>query len=184
MDYTLTQANVSAQMAAIRTRARAVLEGLDANALNWQPKGGRAWSIAQCLHHLALTSDLYAEALDAAIDGAPARAGNSPLRPNLLGRWFIWVIEPPNVIKAPARKDLMPPSTHDLTAVREHYERSLDRLSQLAERAMTVDAQTARYANPLAGGSRLFNVVTGVMVMLAHNRRHLGQAERVRATRP
>jgi hypothetical protein len=78
----------------------------------------------------------------------------------------------------------MPPSEHDLAAVRCHFESSLDRLSQIATRAMAVDAEKARYKNPLAGGSTLFNVVTGVMVMLAHNRRHLGQAERVRAVLP
>lgn len=184
MDYTLTPHNVETQLAAIRARAHAVTDGLDGTALNWQPREGRAWSIAQCLHHLALTSDLYADALEAAIAQASARAATTPMRPNLLGRWFIWVIEPPNVVKAPARKDLMPPSEFGVAAVRCHFESSLDRLAQIATRAMAVDAEQARYKNPLANGSTLFNVVTGVMVMLAHNRRHLGQAERVRAGLP
>lgn len=61
----------------------------------------------------------------------------------------------------------MPPSRH----------------SALAERALRIDAGRARYANPLAGGIQSFNVVTGVMVMLAHNHRHLVQAERVRVLR-
>lgn len=167
MNYTFTRENVGQQLAAIRTRAQALTIGLDESALNWQPDGGRQWSIAQCLHHLALTTEMYAQALDVAIDAAPAATPGASATPNLLGRLLIWAIEPPVRFGVPARPELMPPSRH----------------SALAERALRIDAGRARYANPLAGDIQSFNVVTGVMVMLAHNHRHLVQAERVRVLR-
>ena len=46
--------------------------------------------------------------------------------------------------------------------------------------ALRVDAGRVKYANPLARNTRLFNIATGILVMLAHNRRHLEQAQRVR----
>ncbi len=183
MNYTLTRENVGQQLAAIRTRAQALTIGLDEAALNWQPDGGRQWSIAQCLHHLALTTELYAQALDVAIDAAPPATPDAPSTPNLLGRLLIWAIEPPVRIGVPARPELMPPSHHVPETLARQYDESLDRLSALAERALRIDAGRARYANPLAGGVQSFNVATGVMVMLAHNRRHLVQAERVRSLR-
>ena len=33
--------------------------GLDDTQFNWQPHGGRAWSIGQCLDHLRVSSAVY-----------------------------------------------------------------------------------------------------------------------------
>lgn len=183
MDYTLTRPNVDEQIAAIRARVRVLTGGVDAAALNWQPGGGRQWSIAQCLDHLARTTELYAQALDAAIDAAPPVSPATPARPNLLGRGLIWAIEPPARLGVRARAELQPPSHHDPGELLRRFDASLDRVSAVADRALTIDAGRARYANPLAGGVRWFNVVTGLMVILAHDRRHLVQAERARASR-
>ena len=183
MNYVLTRENVAHQLAAIRSRVQALTIGLDEAALNWQPAGGRQWSIAQCLHHLALTTEFYSQALDVAIDAAPQVTLDAPARPNLLGRVLIWAIEPPVRIGVSARAELMPPSRHVPDVLLRQYDASLDRLAALVERTLRIDAGRTRYANPLAGGVKSFNVVTGVMVMLAHNRRHLVQAERVRTLR-
>lgn len=181
MDYTLTSQNVAHQLIAIRARAHALTDGLDEAALNWQPDEGRGWSIAQCLDHLALTDDLYGQALDAAMDSAPKATTAAPARPNLLGRGLIWAVEPPARIRVKALSTLMPPSAHVPATLLRRYDGSLNRLSLLADRAMTIDASRTRYANPLADGVKSFNIATGIMVMLAHHRRHLEQAEKVRA---
>lgn len=181
MDYTLTSQNVARQLMAIRVRAQALTDGLNEAALNWQADEGHAWSIAQCLDHLVLTDDLYGRALDAAIAGAPKAAGVAPAQPNLLGRALIWAVEPPARLRVKALPGLMPPSAHVPATLRRRYDESLSRLSGLADRAMTIDASRTRYANPLAGGVKSFNIATGIMVMLAHHRRHLEQAEKVRA---
>lgn len=54
-------------------------------------------------------------------------------------------------------------------------------LQALTARAVSVDAARVRFANPFARGSRVFNVATVVLVMLAHTRRHPEQAERIKA---
>lgn len=181
MNYELTRANVDAQLAAIRSRVQKLTHGLDEAALNRKPADGRGWSIAQCLDHLAQTTELYGQALDAAMDQAPPMPQGPPAMPNLLGRALIWAIEPPVRFGVKAIAQLTPSATHVPETLLRQFDESLDRLTALTDRALTIDAAHTRYANPLAGGVKSFNIVTGIMVMLAHNRRHLTQAERVRA---
>lgn len=181
--YVLTRGEVATQLDAIHATAADVCSGLDAAQLNWQPDKGQRWSIAQCLDHLAKTTTMYGAKVDEAIDAAPAGQGRDEAHPNLLGLLLIWAIEPPARIRFPAKAGLQPPSTLDPAEVRRAFSDSLDYLSNLAARALTVDASRLRYANPLAGDIRVFNVATGVLVMLAHYRRHLHQAQRVREHR-
>jgi hypothetical protein len=180
MPYLLTRGEVATQLDAIGATTSAVCSGLNGAQFNWQPDGGRRWSIAQCLDHLAKTTALYGSRLEEAIDAAPAGAERAEAYPNLMGRLLIWTIEPPNRIRVPAQPSLEPPSSLDPVAVRRAFSDSLDYLSTLTARALRVDASRVRYRNPLARNVRLFNVATGVLVMLAHNRRHLEQAQRVR----
>jgi hypothetical protein len=177
--YELTEANVAAQMAEIHATLNRLMSGVNASQLNWQPEGGLRWSIGQCVDHLTKSADIYSAPIADAIAAAPPAA--TVARPNLLGRGFIWFIEPPVRIKTRAPRTANPASTFDPTAVRSEFERTLAELQRLALLALKVDSGRARFANPFAGGRRVFNVATGIMVLLAHARRHLLQAEQVKA---
>lgn len=178
--YVLTEENVAGQITDIRVRLDRLCAGLSAAQLNWQADAGRRWSVGQCLDHITKTTHLYGGHLETAIAGAP-RAAGAGARPNWLGRVFIWVIEPPVRFKAPAPDSVQPGSSLDPATVRTEAEDALVFLQELTARAIGVDAGRVRFANPFARGSRVFNVPTGVLVMLAHTRRHLEQAERLRA---
>ena len=84
--YVLTRGEVATQLDAIHAKTSEVCAGLDASQLNWQPDGGRRWSIAQCLDHLAKTTLLYGRRIEEAIDAAPAGAERESAEPNLAGR--------------------------------------------------------------------------------------------------
>lgn len=178
--YELTEANVAAQMADIHATLSRLMGRVSAGQLNWQPEGGRRWSIGQCLDHLTKAADIYSAPIADAIAAAPPAPATAP-RPNLLGRAFIWFIEPPVRIKTAAPGTSHPASTFDPVLARSEFERTLTTLQALAQRAVKVDSGRARFANPFAGGRRVFNVATGIMVLLAHARRHLLQAEQVKA---
>jgi hypothetical protein len=180
MSYVLTRGEVATQLDAIHAKTSEVCVGLDAGQMNWQPDGGRRWSIAQCLDHLAKTTELYGRRVEEAISAAPAGAERQAAHPNVMGRLLIWSIEPPARLRVPTQPSLQPPSTLDPAQVRRAFSDSLDYLSALTAKALRVDASRVRYANPLARNTRMFNVATGILVMLAHNRRHLEQADRVR----
>jgi hypothetical protein len=180
MPSVLTRGEVATQLDAIRAKASEACTGLTAAQFNWQPDGGRRWSIAQCLDHLARTTTLYGTRLEEAIDAIPAGDERREAHPNLAGRLLIWTIEPPARLRVPTQAALQPPSSLDPEQVRRAFGDSLDYLATLTARALRVDASRIRYRNPLAGNTRMFNLATGILVMLAHDRRHLEQALRVR----
>lgn len=179
-NYELTEVNVTAQVVEIQATLDRLLTNVSARQLNWQPEAGGRWSIGQCLDHVTKAADIYSKAIGDAIAAAPPSAATA-FRPNLLGRAFIWFIEPPVRVKTPAPGTAHPASMFDPALVRSAFEQSLADLRLLAVRAGRVDSGRARFANPFANGRRVFNVATGVMVMLAHARRHLLQAEQVKA---
>ena len=178
--YELTEVNVAAQLAEIRLTLDRLMTNVNATQFNWQPDNGMKWSIGQCLDHLTKGADVYSAAIaDAIASAAPAVA--QAARPNWLGRAFIWQLEPPVRLRTASPKIAQPASSFDPARTRTEFERTLTELASLAQRAARVDSGRARFANPFAGGRRLFNVCTGIMVLLAHARRHLLQAEQVKA---
>jgi hypothetical protein len=178
--YELTEANVAGQLAQIRATLDRLMTNVNRRQLNWQPDGGTKWSIGQCLDHLTKGADVYSAPIADAIAAAPP-AGARTARPNPLGRAFIWILEPPPRFKTTAPKTSQPASAFDVATSRAEFERTLTALESLAARAVRVDSRRAKFANPFAGGRRVFNVCTGIMVLLAHARRHLLQAEKVKA---
>src|SRR5688572_17964144 len=141
--YELTEQNVAAQLAGIHETLNRLMAAVSANQLNWQPEGGRRWSIGQCLDHLTKTADLYSAPIADAIAAAPP-AGAKAARPNLPGRAFIWFIEPPVRVKTAAPRTSHPASLFELAGVRSEFERTLAELQTLALRAVKVDSGRAR----------------------------------------
>ena len=94
-------------------QAQALVSGLDDTGLNWQPDGGKGWSVAQCLDHLVIMNRLYAKALLAAIDSnrSQLRERRVPMQPSgWLTRLLIRFEEPPPKLKLPAPRKISPPS--------------------------------------------------------------------------
>ena len=178
--YELTEENVAAQLAEIRARFDRLLDGLSVAQLNWQPEEGRRWSVGQCVDHVATSTHFYGGHVNDAVVGAPPTpvAG---ARPNPLGRTFIWLLEPPVKIRSAAPKAIQPKSSCEPAALRRQLHDGWTLVEGLTSRAVKIDSGRVRFANPLARGRRVFNVAAGVFVMLAHARRHLLQAEQVKA---
>jgi hypothetical protein len=91
--------------------ARRTIAGLSDAQANWQPRE-TAWSVAQCVDHLARANTMYAAALLAAVKDA--RAVRQPLRvpiqPAWFSRFFIRTLEPPPKRKLRAPKKIIPAS--------------------------------------------------------------------------
>jgi hypothetical protein len=77
--------------------ADAIASRVSDEELFWQPDGGRRWSIALCLDHLAVANTVYGRAIRGAIDDARARGRTrrAPASPGFFGRKFIESLEPP-----------------------------------------------------------------------------------------
>jgi len=148
--------------------------------LNRQPGDGTGWSVAQCLDHLGQMNSVYTAALRAAVREADPKtlARRGPVQPGWFGRWFIHAMEPPprRKLKSPrlGRPVLRKSGEEVLSAfVAAHNE-----LRALIQEARGLDLNRLRFRNPFIGVLRL-TVGTGMLIINAHDRRHLWQARQV-----
>ena len=158
--------------------ARQMAESLSEAQLNWQPADGKAWSVAQCLDHLAQVNTLYSSALRSAVRDAgavPQRHG--PIKPGWFARWFIRAMEPPRG-KFKAQKKVLPAAHGSGSEVLRAFLTAHDGIRSLIYDAREMDLNRIRFTSPFI---RLFHfpVGTGLLVIGAHDRRHLWQASQV-----
>jgi DinB superfamily len=154
--------------------------GLSDAALNWQPNGGKSWSVAQCLDHLVIMNRMYVKTLQDAVaeNGDQLEPRRQPIQPSgWFTRLFISYEEPPPKIKLPAPKKISPPS--QLTnAVVSDFQELQKQLADFVREWGAADLGDLKLKDPL------FPIhLTGdteLLIIGAHNRRHLWQAENVK----
>lgn len=159
--------------------AQRIAGGLSDAQVNWQPHEA-AWSVAQCLDHLGRANTVYAAALQQALKESRAAKEASPqtIRPGWFGRYVIRSFEPPPRRKLRAPKKIVPASRIGRREVLEAFLRSQEDMRAVIREAANLDLNRIRFRNPFIGFLR-FTVGTGLLLITAHNRRHLWQAERV-----
>jgi hypothetical protein len=161
--------------------ARAQAGGLTDAQINWQP-GGTAWSVGQCLEHLALMNVVYLKDMDAAVRQSASRGtgGFRGLAPTALGRWFVSTMEPPVKRKVTTFAPLVPPSSVSRDDVLRRYEESHEAYRDLVTACAAVDVNRVIVRNPFYHAIRM-RMSTVLLVIPAHDRRHLWQARQVLA---
>lgn len=149
---------------------------------HWQPRPG-SWSVAQCIDHLNVTARLYLPMLDEGIAGAIRRGlyNAGPFSYNWVGRMLVRLVEPNSRFRAKAPRTFQPAAgrpRHDvLAAFRAYQVQYIDRLRQ----ASGLDLARARVASPVSRWIRM-PLGSRLAFLIAHARRHLGQARRVLET--
>jgi hypothetical protein len=170
------------ELAATERDAAALVDGLSEEQGRWQPAPG-AWSVAECLDHLATADRVYVAAMRPAAARArqQRRWRRGPAKPGLLGGWFVRTLEPPvkprRKLKAPEK--IRPRSAPSLAAAgADFFAAHRDAVAFLRENA-DLDLARIRFPNPFIRVIR-WSLATGMNVLAAHERRHLVQAWRVR----
>ena len=154
--------------------------GLNDAALNWQPNGGKSWSVAQCLDHLVIMNAIYVKALHGAV--ANNRDQLEPRKnPIQASGWFTRLLvsyeEPPPKIKLPAPKKIAPPS--QLTSqVLGEFQALQTQLGDFVREWGGADLGDLKVKDPLFPIHHTAD--TQLLIIAAHNRRHLWQAENVK----
>lgn len=165
---------------AIRAQTRALLDRVtDESAFQWQPDGGRRWSVAQCLEHLNQMNRVYFAAIRSAVAAAPreSRPVTTPLASTWFGRWFTRQMGPGgSKARAPAKSRPLATGTRDEVA--GAFLRGLEEIERTIEDAATIDLNRPTFPSPFFRLSRV-RAGTGFRILLAHMRRHLRQAEEV-----
>lgn len=170
-----------AELTRLAFEASSLATPLDEAHFNWQPDGGRAWSVGQCVEHLTRANRVYLDALEEAVRKALVQGEvvAPPLEPGRLGRWFLDSLEPPARIKFRAPRKIEPQSRCPKQATLVAFAGEQQRVIELVRTSARIDSNSVKFENPLAYGLRAFNVATGLLVIAAHERRHLAQARAV-----
>jgi hypothetical protein len=173
-------AELENQMAAVEASIQAFTSGLSEAQATTQPPDN-SWSVAGCLDHLARTNRAYlANMLTAATSAREKRKmRRSPAKPSALGRFFVSLLEPPvkpgRKIKAPAT--IHPPATVTLAEASASFRESQQEIRTFLHANADLDLARVTFRNPFIPGIR-FSLATGICNLLAHERRHLWQAQR------
>jgi hypothetical protein len=162
--------------------ARALAAGLSETLGGWRVDAN-AWSVAECLDHLAIANRLYLRAMQPAADRAVAegRLRRAPAQPGMIGGWFVRALEPPVKprFRGKAPKSIQPRHAPSLGDAATQFLASQDEVRAFLRRYADIDLAGVRFPNPFIRGVR-FSLATGLHVIAAHERRHLWQAWRVR----
>jgi hypothetical protein len=162
------------------SQAESLAGGLSDAALNWQPNSGKSWSVGQCLEHLAIMNAMYVEALQAAVENN--RDQLEPRKnPMQASGWFTGLFisyeEPPPKIKLPAPRKISPPSNITGVIV-EEFATVQRQLSAFVRQWGEADLGDLKVKDPLFPIH--LTADTHLLIIAAHNRRHLWQAENVK----
>ena len=170
-----------AELNAIRTRAQQLVSGLTPEQLTRRPDPAR-WSIAECIVHLNMSAADYLPLIASAIEEAKRAnmTGQGPFNAGWLGRFLINSMEPPpkRRFKAP-EKIAHPAPVDDAQKLLGDFLRAQDELERLAKAAEGLDLERIKIQSPYAWWLRL-RLCAVFPFILAHERRHLWQAERVK----
>jgi hypothetical protein len=168
------------QIDACEADAARIVADMDDAAVNWSPPSD-GWSVAQCLRHLTLMNEFYLRGWPEAL----AAAGRGPfqgLRPTPVGRWFARSMEPPVKMKGKAIKAVMPAQRVARETLVADYQRSHDTYRHLVRGSAAVDVNRIVRPNAIVKQVRM-RLSTVLLVIPAHDRRHLWQAANVKALR-
>jgi len=174
------------ELSNLTERARALVSkggGPNAAALLKRP-GENQWSAAECLVHLALTNDGYDRDIGLKLEEAKQRGltGRGPYRGDVIGRLLAWVLDQPGRFKSRTV-----PSAEPSARIKEgewwpYFLAAQDRLRSRIIEADGVAIDRVKITSVFNSRVR-YNLLSYFRITMAHERRHLWQAERSLAGR-
>jgi hypothetical protein len=172
--------NLLNQLQDIRRRTKELIAGLTAQQLMQRPDAAK-WSIAECLSHLNVTATAYRPFIDEAIRKGRERKmfGKGPFGPGPLGRLLIWNAEPPPKFRMRAPKKILPQSSiADPAQVVAEFMHVQDEWERQVRESDGLNLKKIKCGSPFP--PLRLRLAAPVPWMLAHQRRHLLQAEKVK----
>ena len=138
---------------------------------------GSTWSVAQCLDHLAKTTNAFLRPVSEAVSNAPLLTTNRRLQTGSVTRVLIKALEPPYKLHFKVLPRIAP-SQHSIQTAWSAFEESQDLLAKTTQSAIGLAIDKMRIESPVY--ARLsYNVYGALRMLTAHQRRHLWQIEQI-----
>jgi len=163
-----------------RQRAEALVSGLTPEQLTKQPEAGK-WSMAECILHLNTTAAVMQALIEKAIAEAKRdnKVGTGPFGIGLKGRLLVWIAEPPPKFRIPAPPHLRPPARiDDPGKLLPDFMKAQDGWERLIRESAGLDLSKIKVGKRFSPFRA--RLAAGFPWMMAHQRRHLLQAENVK----
>jgi DinB family protein len=170
--------SVSRDIADSRRRAQALIDTVSADQLMRRPDPGK-WSIAECLAHLNLTAETVQKIMARGIEQAKQekKFGKGPFSLGPNGRLLVWIAEPPPKFRIRAPKNVRPPAAiDDPLQVLPAFMKAQDEWERLMREQEGLDLAKIKVGQ----GIFRMRLAAALPWMMAHQRRHLLQAENVK----
>jgi hypothetical protein len=166
------------EFAEVLQRGNELAARLDDAALMRRP-GTASWSVAENLEHLSATAATFGRRIRRKLDASSMSAGTSREKLSIVARLWLSLVEPPARLrlKVPAAA-LQPGEITTREALLTRFIETHETLIALLEESDAYDRMRVRL--PSAFAKRItVTLFDSFVVLAAHARRHLWQAERV-----
>ena len=171
------------ELGRVTTGMETLVAGLTDEQAQWRPAKGR-WSIVENVDHLTTTGRVYLPAFDDAVDVARSRSlyREGPFRYGVLERLMAWSMEPPIRFRLRNPRGLTPGPLRPLDDVMRDFAAMQGELRDRIRGANGLDLSLTKVRSPLAN-RLVLSMGAAFRILIAHERRHLWQAQNVRVTR-
>ena len=170
--------SVSRDIADSRRRGQALMDVISAEQLMYRPDPGK-WSIAECLVHLNITAETVQKFMARGIEQGKQekKFGEGPFSIGPKGRLMVWIAEPPPKFRIRAPKNVRPPAAMgDPSQILPVFMKAQDEWERLMREQEGLNLAKIKV------GQGVFKIRLAAVLpwMMAHQRRHLLQAENVK----
>ncbi|HYR28694.1 MAG TPA: DinB family protein [Thermoanaerobaculia bacterium] len=171
--------DVEAELDDATKRAWQLIRSTDPRHFTVRPTPG-SWSAAECLSHLSISTEMFLPVLRKAIDDAKARGWKSERKPSMdmLGRLLRWFLEPPIRKRVATAAPFVPKSVRAKAEAFGEFSTLQSKLVDLVQEASGLDLKRMKIVSPFDKRVK-YNVYSAFLILVAHQRRHLWQAEQV-----
>lgn len=164
-------------------RAWTLVQSTDGRLFTVRPNTS-SWSAAECLSHLSISTELFLPVLQTAIDDARKRGrANTKRQPKMdvIGRVLRWFLEPPIRQRLKTSAPFVPRSVRAKAEAFGEFAALQSKLAEQIAAARDLDLNKIKIVSPFDKRVR-FNVYSAFRIVIAHQRRHLWQAEQAVAS--
>lgn len=168
---------VEAELDEATRRAWDLVRNTDGRLFTVRPNPG-SWSAAECLSHLSISTELFLPVLRGALDDARRRNLTAKRKPSmdLLGRVLRWFLEPPIRKRVTTAAPFVPKSVRAKAEAFGEFSTLQSKLVDLVHEAAAFDLGKLKIVSPFDKRVR-YNLYSAFRIIVAHQRRHLWQAE-------